>query len=239
MCGQQEAETLKREPGDPSAWKFILFIGGLTTVLLTLRYSPLNVWLEREQLRQVFAAIAAEPWSPVVFVLSFCTALCVGLPATPFTLVGGVVFGLWPGALYNWLGTTLGAAMAFLIARYLGRPFIHRLTGERLQRLDEAVARNGFWAIFTMRMIPIVPFNLSNFAAGLTRVTFAEYTLATGLAIMPGLTIFTYFAHALWMGDSAEAYYHLTLSALLMILMSTLPWLHQRRASRNAPSHLP
>ena len=77
--------------------KLWIFLSLLVGVLLIARFSPLGYYLEREHLRELFASIAANPWAPVAFVGSLCLALTVGLPVTPFALVGGVVFGVWGG----------------------------------------------------------------------------------------------------------------------------------------------
>jgi len=209
-------------------------------VLLLVRFTPILQLINREALQAFFTEIASEPWAPILFMSLVCVGLSIGFPLTPFTLVGGVVFGVWPGSAYNWGGTLAGACSAFLITRYLARGLVERLLKERaprLNRLDQAVARNGFQAVFAMRLIPIIPFNLSNFAAGLTGVSFAHFLAATALALIPLVLIGTYFAHTLWhSATNPVAQRDLILVTLLMILMSTLPWLYRRRVVRNAES---
>jgi len=192
--------------------------------------------LEREALLGVLEGIRGRAWAPIVFVSIFALGLGLGGPASLFTLLGGVVFGVWPGALYNWLGTFGGACLAFLVARYLGRDVVTRVLQGRLDRFDEKLRGQGFWAIFVMRLIPVVPFNLSNFAAGLTRIRFVDYALATGLAIFPGVTVATYFAHALWLGTrQREALLHVAIASALMLGFALgARWL-QRRTLRNQP----
>lgn len=203
--------------------------------VLGVRFTPLGELVSLMRLHAFFQALSHEPYAPLVYVLSFGVALSMAFPASPFILMGGVVFGVWPGALYTWLGTLLGSALAFRVARFLGRPLVERLVGPRLSALDQAVARNGFWAVFSMRLMPFIPFNLSNYAVGVTGVRFRSYLAATALAMAPGLTITTFFAQALWEGTGREqALSQMGLATVLMILLSLVPWivrlLQQRRA---------
>ncbi len=219
-----------RPRNDTSAvWKFIALVVLIVAAVLIYRYTPAREYLDRRFLTEWFRELSGTRWAPVVFVGVYAVSLGLGIPASLFTLVGGVVFGVWPGALYNWLGTMLGAAAAFLLARYLGRDFVTRLLRGRLIEIDEAVSREGFWAIFLMRLIPVIPFNLSNFAAGLTGIRFWQYAAATGLAILPGLTVVTWFAHTLWEGaGDPGAGMRLALASALLAVTMVAPWLVYR-----------
>ncbi len=234
----KEATSWLQRARDAGLLKFLAFVVLLGIVFLVAHVTPLKHYLDRRVLAAWFAEVAGSPWAPVVFVLSYGLALGLGVPASLFTLSGGVVFGVWPGALYNWLGTVVGAGMAFLIARYLGRDFVQRLLRGRLVDLDEAVAARGFWAIFVMRLIPIIPFNLSNFAAGLTGIRFLPYITATGIAIAPGLTVVTWFAHALWEGTGRpNATRQIVIASAALVATMALPWVvyhlvRRRRARR-------
>lgn len=205
----------------------VLLLMGIL-VLLALRFSPLREWLALETLKAFFEAIRREPWAPLIFILCYAGGLALAFPASPFILVGGVVFGVWPGAAYVWLGTTTGSALAFFVGRHLGRPFVEKWMGARLQKLDRAVAAHAFSAVLTLRLIPIIPFNLSNFALGVTGVAFPAYIVATAVAMAPGLVITTWFASELWLGTSGGAAWRsLGLATVCMLLLSTLPWLYQ------------
>ena len=221
---------------DRAVFRFLLLLCLGVVGVLGVRFTPLGELINLKQLHSFFSAVAQEPYAPVVYVLSFALGLGLAFPASPFILVGGVVFGVWPGALYTWLGTLLGSALAFRLARFLGRPLVARVVGRRLQVLDAAVARNGFWAVFSMRLMPFIPFNLSNFAVGVSGVAFRPYLLATGLAMAPGLTITTFFANALWEGTGREqALSRMGAASILMILLSLVPWFIQHRRQRMGP----
>ncbi|AHM57042.1 hypothetical protein EAL2_c17470 [Peptoclostridium acidaminophilum DSM 3953] len=106
-------------------------------------------------------------------------------------IAGGMAFGMGLGTLYTMLGALIGATTAFYISRLLGRDFVMKLTRGRLKSFDEGAARHGFKLILVMRLIPIIPFNLISFGAGLTNMKFRDYLLATVLGIVPGVFVFT------------------------------------------------
>ncbi|MEO9221614.1 MAG: TVP38/TMEM64 family protein [Mycobacteriaceae bacterium] len=107
------------------------------------------------------------------------------LPATVFTIAAGAVFGLSRGVPIVVLGASLGAVLAFYLGRLLGRDVVQRFTGARVETLDALLARRGFWAVLTARLIPIVPFIALNYLSGLTALRMSAYLPATVLGILP------------------------------------------------------
>lgn len=220
-----------------AGWKLLALLVIILCTAILLHVPVFGDFFNRQHLRATFEAISGEPWAGAAFMGSFALGLAIGVPASLFTLLGGVVFGVWPGALYNWVGTVVGSSLAFFLGRYLGREFFERVFDARLRKLDEAIGEKGFWAIFFMRLVPVVPFALSNFAAGFTRVSFVHYVAATGLAIFPGLTVATYFAHAIWSGTGdRRAIGHVIVASLLMLVLVGIPWLVFRRRERDPTS---
>jgi rhodanese-related sulfurtransferase/membrane protein DedA with SNARE-associated domain len=111
-------------------------------------------------------------------------------------MAGGALFGPVWGTLWNLTGATLGASLAFLIARYLGADWVARRAGPRLSRLNDGVAAEGWRFIAFVRLVPLFPFNLLNYALGLTRIAFFTYALASALFMLPGALAFTWLGHA-------------------------------------------
>jgi uncharacterized membrane protein YdjX (TVP38/TMEM64 family) len=136
-------------------------------------------------------------WGPVVFILGYAVATVAFIPGSLLTLAAGAIFGLARGTLYTLLGATLGAAAAFLVARYLARGAIERrIAGNaRFAAIDRAVGSEGFKIVALLRLSPVVPFNLLNYALGLTRVRFAHYFLAS-IAMLPGTLLYVYYGKA-------------------------------------------
>ena len=132
-------------------------------------------------------------WGPAVFVVGYAVAVVAFVPGSVLTLGAGVIFGLASGTVYVFVAATLGACAAFLVARYFARTAIeHRLEGnERFGPIDRAVGAEGRKIVFLLRLSPIFPFNLLNYALGLTSVRFADYALAS-LGMLPGTILYVY-----------------------------------------------
>lgn len=136
-------------------------------------------------------------WGPVVFVLGYAAATVAFLPGSLLTLAAGALFGLARGTAYALAGATLGAAAAFLVARYVARSAIERRVAgnARFAAIDRAVAQEGFKIVALLRLSPVFPFNLLNYALGLTRVRFLDYLLASA-AMLPGTLLYVYYGKA-------------------------------------------
>lgn len=135
-------------------------------------------------------------WAPVVFIALFTAATVAFLPGMMFALAGGVLFGPVLGTLYNLTGATIGAALAFLAARYIASAWVREKTGPRLARIIQGVEDEGWRFVAFTRLVPLFPFNLLNYAFGLTRIPLAQYTLATVICMVPGAAAYTYLGYA-------------------------------------------
>jgi uncharacterized membrane protein YdjX (TVP38/TMEM64 family)/rhodanese-related sulfurtransferase len=117
-------------------------------------------------------------------------------PGSIITLAGGALFGpLW-GSILNLTGATLGATLSFLVARYLAGDWVAGKAGGLLKRLIEGVDAEGWRFVAFVRLVPLFPFNLSNYALGLTRIPLAHYVLATLVCMAPGAVAYTWLGHA-------------------------------------------
>jgi uncharacterized membrane protein YdjX (TVP38/TMEM64 family) len=136
-------------------------------------------------------------WGPVVFILGYALAAVLFIPGSLLTLAAGAIFGLVEGTIYTLIGATLGSSAAFLVARYLARGRIERkIAGNaRFAAIDKAVGREGFKIVALLRLSPVFPFNLLNYALGLTKVTFLQY-LAASIAMLPGTLLYVYYGKA-------------------------------------------
>jgi uncharacterized membrane protein YdjX (TVP38/TMEM64 family) len=136
-------------------------------------------------------------WGPVVFILGYAVATVAFAPGAVLTLAAGALFGLVYGTAYTLVGATLGASLAFLVARYVARGAIERrIAGNpRFQAIDRAVGREGWKIVALLRLSPVFPFNLLNYALGLTRVRFLDY-LAASVAMLPGTLLYVYYGKA-------------------------------------------
>lgn len=134
--------------------------------------------------------------APLAFIALYIAAAILFLPGSVATIAGGALFGPYWGTLFNLVGATLGASAAFLIARYLAGEWVQRRAGHRLGTLIRGVENEGWRFVAFVRLVPIFPFNLLNYALGLTRIPLVSYALATFLAMAPGAAAYTYLGFA-------------------------------------------
>jgi uncharacterized membrane protein YdjX (TVP38/TMEM64 family)/rhodanese-related sulfurtransferase len=148
-------------------------------------------------------AAALERWvadtgavAPFVFMLIYALGAVFFLPGAVLTLAGGALFGPVLGTLYNLTGATLGATLAFLVARYLAADWVEQKMGKRLRQLKEGVEAEGWRFVAFVRLVPLFPFNLLNYALGLTRIRLLHYVVASYVCMLPGAIAYTYIGYA-------------------------------------------
>jgi uncharacterized membrane protein YdjX (TVP38/TMEM64 family) len=147
------------------------------------------------RLRSALDGIARlGPWGPVLFALLYVAATVFFLPGSILTVGAGVVFGLVRGFAIVSISATLGATTALLVGRYLARDWIAGKieSHPKFAVIDEAVAREGWKIVALLRLSPVVPFNVLNYAFGVTRVSLRDYVLASWIGMMPGTLLYVY-----------------------------------------------
>ncbi len=142
------------------------------------------------------AILAHGLWAPLAYGGLYVLITILFLPGSLLGILGGALFGpLW-GAVYTLIAATIGATLAFLIARYLASDWIAAKVGGRLKQLVEGVESEGWRFVAFTRLVPIFPFNLLNFALGLTRIRLTDYVVASFLCMAPGTIAYTYLGYA-------------------------------------------
>jgi uncharacterized membrane protein YdjX (TVP38/TMEM64 family) len=170
--------------------KMVLLLMFIAAAIYLVRFSPARQYLTPQQLGLFLESVGF--WAPLLFVIIYVVGVCLFLPGTLLTAMGAAIFGPYWGFLYVWTGAMIGAGLAFLIGRYLGRDFAASLIGDKLKRFDDAIERNGFATVLYLRLM-YFPFTPMNFGMGLTKVRFWDYLLGTALGILVGTFIFTFF----------------------------------------------
>ena len=134
----------------------------------------------------------------LVFIVVYVLATVLMAPGSILTIGAGFAFGLWKGFLAVSAGATLGASLAFLVARFIAREKIEAIAqrNEKFRNLDHAIGEEGAKLIFLLRLSPVIPFNLSNYFYGLTAVRFWPYVLASWIGMMPGTFLYVYIGAA-------------------------------------------
>ncbi len=170
-----------------------------TAVLLVLLIAlaaltwKLSTWLTPQQLQQALQQTGG--WAPALYIGLFILLPAFFFPVAVLALAGGLLFGLWWGSVYTFIGAVLNCALMFLLARYVGRSQVQRLVEQKLspqwqRRLQIADGKEGFLLLIILRLIPAVPYNLINYTFGLTGISFSSYLLASAIGIIPGTFAF-------------------------------------------------
>jgi uncharacterized membrane protein YdjX (TVP38/TMEM64 family) len=170
--------------------KAIILLLFIVAAIFLVRFTPIKNYLTAEALGRFLES--AGFWAPIIFIFIYAAGVCFFLPGTLLTGLGGAIFGAYWGFLWVWLGAMAGASAAFFIGRTLGREFASSLIGDKLKKYDDGIERNGFATVLYLRLV-YFPFTPMNFGMGLTKVHFKDYLIGTGLGIIVGTFIFTFF----------------------------------------------
>ena len=209
---------------------FVFLIVGIATAVTYRKQFDVDVlgdWLA-----------GAGVMAPLLFIGIYAISTVLLMPGSVLTIAGGVLFGPVWGTFYNLTGATIGATMAFLIARYLASDLVSRKTGGWLSRLVEGVEAEGWRFVAFVRLVPLFPFSLLNYALGLTRIRLFHYVITSYICMLPGAIAYTYLGYA---GRNAVAGGDGTIQKALLGLgllafVSFLPRLIKRL--RKKPSHM-
>jgi uncharacterized membrane protein YdjX (TVP38/TMEM64 family) len=146
-----------------------------------------NAWVEQRGV-----------WGYLIFIAAYAAATVLFFPGSLMTIGAGLAFGLWRGFVVVSIGSTLGASLAFLIARYFVRGRVEHAAREnpKFAAIDEAIGREGWKMVALLRLSPLLPFNLSNYLYGVTKVGFWPYVGASWAGMLPGTFLFVYIGAA-------------------------------------------
>ncbi len=170
----------------------------ITGLLLLIAAVAVALWLGRSLDVTIIVQRVGElgPLAWLAFVVLYALATLLFLPGSVLTLAGGSLFGPVLGTFVNLTGATLGATLAFLLSRYLASDWVEQKTGGRLKQLKDGVEGEGWRFVAFVRLVPLFPFNLLNYALGLTRIRLLHYLIATYVCMLPGAIAYTYLGYA-------------------------------------------
>ena len=194
-------------------WKTGAVVLAIAALLAAGHFLPVAAWFQR-----LNGWIGGMGWAaPILFAAIYTVGTVAFVPGSVMTIAAGVVFGLWGIPVVS-AGATVGAALAFLVARYLARDKIAGLAekNERFQAIDKAVGEQGGKLIGLLRLSPVIPFNVSNYFYGLTKVEFWPYVLATWLGTLPGTCLYVYLGAAGKVGLGGGRHSHSPLEYILL-----------------------
>ncbi|MEG3833055.1 MULTISPECIES: TVP38/TMEM64 family protein [unclassified Microcoleus] len=185
-----DSRSPDENPPPSNRWKLILGIGLAVALIAATRFFNFQGIL-----KNALESIASlGPWGPAAFILIYIVATVLFIPGSLLTLGSGVLFGVVGGSVCVSIGSVLGATCAFLVGRYLTRDWVSKQIegNQKFKAIDSAVASEGWKIVLLTRLSPIFPFNLLNYAFGVTQVSLKDYFLASWIGMIPGTVMYVY-----------------------------------------------
>ena len=174
--------------------RLITLIAIVMGLFLATKFLPVRDWLRNfnDWVGQMGVA------GIFIFIGVYAVATILLAPGAILTIGAGFAFGLWKGFAAVSAGATLGASLAFLVARFIARDKVEAIAkgNEKFRNIDNAIGKQGAKLVFLLRLSPVIPFNLSNYLYGLTGVKFWPYVLASWIGMMPGTFLYVYIGTA-------------------------------------------
>ena len=205
--------------------RFSVLIAILILAFLVFRFTPLHQFLTKDRLVSLMSELRSAWWAPIALIGLYVVLSPSGLPVSPLIWAGGVVFGIWWGWLYNFIGALLGASASYLMARALGRDLVLHIVSEPLiERAESLLERHGFWTLVRVRFLPI-PFAIVNYGAALAGIRWPVFAISSVIGLAPSMVIWTYFGYALFsvtVADRAEVVRNLAIAIVLALALTFL-----------------
>lgn len=229
----EQNETKKESKG--ASAKLFIFVAIIIGFFILVKYTPISQYANLDTLknsRDELQGLASNWWFPILFVALYVFGVIISFSGLVLTAAGGIIFGTVKGTILNVIASNIGASIAFFIGRYLGRDFVEKLVKGKLKSIDEKIGESGFLTILRLRLIPVVPFNMLNYASGFSKVKYKDYALGSLIGMFPGTFIYTFFSDAILIDPTkkAEAFTKLLIAAALLISVSFLPNLLKKKS---------
>jgi len=166
-------------------------------------------------------------FGPLIYIALYWISCLFFLPGLPITIVGAIVFGPILGTILISIGSTTGATLSFLFARYIGRDFIVRKLGKNptYEKIDQGVKKQGARMLVITRLVPVFPFNVQNYLYGLTDINIFTYMFISWLCMLPGTIAYAFLAGAIVSGngDVGKTFIYLGIGAIFLVAVSYIP----------------
>ena len=208
--------------------KIAIAVGIVTIVYFVLKSYGVTDNIRLENVPKIKTWVASfGAIAPLVYIGLYLVSTVFFLPGTPVTVLAGFVFGpLW-GVLYASIASIISVSAAFLIARYVARDLVESWVKDNAQfrKIDAQVEEQGWRIVMLTRLVPIFPFNLQNYAYGLTRIRFTTYVIVSAIFMLPGTAVFVQLGGAFVSGEGNiwKTLLYLGAAGVLLLLLSLLP----------------
>ena len=211
-----------------SILKILIAVGIVAVVYFLLRHYGITDDIRLENVPKIKTWVTSfGRIAPLVYMGLYLVSTVFFLPGTPVTVLAGFIFGpLW-GVFYASVASIISVSVAFLIARYVARDLVEGWVKDNAQfrKIDEQVEEQGWRILMFTRLVPIFPFNLQNYAYGLTSIRFSTFVLVSAIFMLPGTAVFVQFGGAFVSGegDVWKTLLYLGIAGVLMLLLSLVP----------------
>jgi len=203
----------------------------LFAVAAALYLSPLRAWLTVENLSAAIRQIASLWYAPILFIGAFAVACVLWIPASVFLIAAGVIWGWKLGSIYSITAALIGALMSYYVSRFIGAEAMARFGGAKIARYLE---RAGFQTMLILRLIPLFPFAVLNYGAGIAGVRARDFFFSTALGVLPSMIVVCYSADAIAHGmmSREDAVKTLLKVGFIFAAVVTVPILLKNRAAK-------
>ncbi len=167
--------------------------------------------------------------APIIYILLYTVGTLLILPSTPLNLSGGALFGTGWGTLWTTVAAIIAAVVAFAFTRTVGRNYIAQKLAGRWEAIDAEIHQGGVFYLFAIRLLPIIPYGIVNFAAGLTSIRFRDYFIGTALGTVPGILPFVMLGAGFQSLKQGNILPLLCAFALTGLLVGVATWYRRRR----------
>jgi uncharacterized membrane protein YdjX (TVP38/TMEM64 family) len=213
-------------------WKNNIFLLTIICIIVTGLGVYLLGGIDRGQLQTWLQQMGI--WAPIIYILLYTVGTLLILPSTPLNLSGGAIFNVWWGTLWTTVAAVIAAVVAFAFTRTVGRELIARKLAGRWEAIDAEIRQGGLFYLFAIRLLPIIPYGLVNFGAGLTSIRFRDYLLGTILGTVPGVLPFVMMGSGLQALSEGNLLPLMCAFALTGMLVGGATWYRRRRQNPQA-----
>ena len=208
--------------------KILITVVIVTVVYLVLRSYGVTDEIRLENVPKIKTWVASfGKIAPLIYIGLYLVSTVFFLPGSPVTVLAGFVFGPFWGVFYASVASIISVSMAFLVARYVARDLVEGWVKDNAQfrKIDEQVEEQGWRILMFTRLVPIFPFNLQNYAYGLTSIRFSTYVLVSAIFMLPGTAVFVQLGGAFVSGEGNiwKTLLYLGVAGVLMLLLSLIP----------------
>jgi uncharacterized membrane protein YdjX (TVP38/TMEM64 family) len=217
--------------------KLIVAVAVIAAVVALMKYFGLFRYVSMENIMNLKAWIdSLGAIGPLVYIVLFIAACLFFLPGLPIALLGGLAFGPILGTVWASIGSTLGATAAFLVARYVARDMVEGWAQSNpvFKKIDDGVAAQGWRMLMITRLVPLFPFNIQNYAYGLTKIGLPTYFLVSWICMLPGAIAFTFMGGSIvsGQGNLGKTFMYLGIGAVVFVIISLIPGWIKKRSKR-------